>query len=70
MFSIPISSKLSKTNFITLFQPFPFGFVRIDFLLADDNFYIGEITHYPTAGFGKMTPTKFDFELGKYWKLK
>ena len=54
-----ISEKLSKD----------FDFVRIDLYFADDNIYCGEITHLPGIGLA-MTPTEFDFELGKYWKIK
>jgi len=47
-----------------------FDAVRIDFLVANDRYYIGEITHYPGAGYGKFLPTEFDYTLGSYWDMK
>jgi hypothetical protein len=47
-----------------------FDFVRIDFFICKDKIYFGEITHYPASGLVRFVPSEFDFEVGKYWKLK
>jgi hypothetical protein len=47
-----------------------FDFVRVDFYNLNGKIYIGELTHYPASGMGKFEPQSFDFELGKYWKIK
>jgi hypothetical protein len=47
-----------------------FDFVRVDFYNLNGKIYIGELTHYPASGRGKFEPQSFDFELGKYWKIK
>ena len=48
----------------------PFDFVRVDLYNINGKIYFGELTHYPASGTGKFEPQSFDFELGKYWKIK
>ena len=48
----------------------PFNFVRVDLYNINGKIYFGELTHYPVSGTGKFEPQSFDFELGKYWKIK
>lgn len=40
-------------------------FVRVDFYEVNDNVYFGEITFFPTAGFGGFDPKDYDAILGK-----
>lgn len=40
-------------------------FSRIDFYQIQDNVYFGEITFYPTSGFGGFNPENYDEILGK-----
>lgn len=40
-------------------------FSRIDFYQIQDNVYFGEITFYPTSGFGGFSPENYDEILGK-----
>jgi hypothetical protein len=47
-----------------------FDYIRVDFYNLNGKIYIGELTHYPASGRGKFEPQSFDFELGKYWKIK
>lgn len=47
-----------------------FTHARIDFYSVDGAIYFGEITHYPSSGLAKFKPEKFDFELGKQWRIK
>ena len=47
-----------------------FDFIRVDFYEVKNKLYFGELTHYPESGMGKFEPSSFDFELGKYWKIK
>ncbi|MEX2367141.1 MAG: ATP-grasp fold amidoligase family protein [Pseudohongiellaceae bacterium] len=44
-------------------------FIRVDFYVMGEQFYIGELTNYPVRGRGKFTPTQFDIDLGKNWLL-
>ena len=48
----------------------PFDYVRVDFYNIKGKIYLGELTHYPGSGTTKFEPQSFDFELGKYWKIK
>jgi len=47
-----------------------FDYVRVDFYNLNEKIYIGELTSYPGSGTTKFEPQSFDFELGKYWKIK
>lgn len=42
-------------------------FVRVDLYSTGDHIYFGEMTHYPTAGFGKFSPHSYDLLFGSYW---
>ncbi|MBL8038286.1 MAG: hypothetical protein JNN16_12370 [Nitrospira sp.] len=46
-----------------------FGFVRVDLYNLDGRIYFGELTFTPTAGNMKLTPDRWDLELGKKWDL-
>jgi hypothetical protein len=48
----------------------PFDYVRVDLYSINGKIYLGELTHYPTSGMALVKPLDFDFEVGKYWKLK
>lgn len=52
---ISIATKLSKN----------IPFVRIDLYYINDKVYFGEMTFFPSSGFGKFTPEKWDEKLGK-----
>ena len=41
-----------------------FPFVRVDFYNVGGKIYFGELTFYPSSGYGKFEPDKFDIELG------
>jgi hypothetical protein len=41
-----------------------FPFVRVDFYNVGGKIYFGELTFYPSSGYGKFTPDSFDLELG------
>jgi len=47
-----------------------FDYVRVDLYNLNGKIYFGELTHYPTSGMTKFETPSFDFELGKYWKIK
>ena len=57
---LEVAEKLSK----------PFDYVRVDLYNVSGKIYFGELTHYVASGTGKFEPGSFDFELGKYWKIK
>lgn len=42
-----------------------FPFVRVDLYNINGKIYFGELTFYPSSGYGKFHPDKFDFQLGK-----
>lgn len=44
-------------------------YIRVDFLVADDRAFVGELTVYPAAGFERFDPPSFDLELGTLWRL-
>lgn len=44
-------------------------FIRVDFYVLGDRFYVGEMTNYPVRGRGKFSPTQFDIDLGKKWQV-
>ena len=44
-----------------------FPFVRVDLYKVEGNIYFGELTFYPSSGYGKFHPDEFDFELGNYF---
>ncbi len=45
-----------------------FPHARVDFLLTDDSFYLGEITFYPAAG-NCIYPEDWDLRFGSFFKL-
>jgi hypothetical protein len=47
-----------------------FPFLRVDFYDVNDHLYIGELTLYPGAGFIKMEPMEFDYEMGEWLHLE
>lgn len=47
-----------------------FPFVRVDFYETDSNFFLGELTFYPGAGFEKFSPAEWDLKFGALLKLK
>lgn len=54
---------LDIVNYIAKF----FIFVRIDVYNTNNGPKIGELTFFSSSGHGKFTPTKYDFEFGKYF---
>lgn len=46
-----------------------FGFVRVDLYNLGGRIYFGELTFTPTAGEMKLTPDRWDLELGKKWEM-
>lgn len=46
-----------------------FAQVRVDFYNVDGVIYFGEMTFTNGRGFDSIVPEKFDYELGKLWKI-
>lgn len=46
-----------------------FPFVRVDLYLINKCIFFGELTFYPWSGYVQFIPDKFDYELGKKFKL-
>lgn len=42
-------------------------FVRIDFLVTDKNFYLGELTNFPGGGTEIFEPQDYDYILGSFF---
>jgi hypothetical protein len=41
-------------------------FIRVDFYEVDTKVYFGELTFYPSSGFGCFTDEKWDYKLGEW----
>lgn len=44
-----------------------FPFVRVDLYNVNGTVYFGELTFYPSSGYGTFHPGEFDFTLGSYF---
>ena len=44
-----------------------FPFVRVDLYNIDGKIVFGELTFYPSSGYGKFHPDEFDYTLGAYF---
>lgn len=44
-----------------------FPFVRVDLYNVKGKIYFGELTFYPSSGYGKFHPDEFDYQLGEYF---
>lgn len=70
------SSSLNKPIFFnemirtseTLAKEFPF--TRVDFYETDLNYYVGELTFYPGAGFEEFSPEEWDKKIGDLLNIK
>lgn len=51
----------------SLSQDFPF--VRVDLYNVNGKIYFGELTFYPSSGYGIFNPDSFDFKLGELFKI-
>lgn len=40
-------------------------FLRVDFYEVNDSIYFGELTFYPTSGFGGFEPKEWDYKFGE-----
>jgi hypothetical protein len=56
---INIARKLSKN----------ISFVRVDLYFIDCKIFFGEMTFYPSCGFGNFFPDSFDKTLGSFLQL-
>ena len=45
------------------------SFLRVDFYELEGKVYFGELTFFPTSGFGGFNPNEWDYKLGKMIKL-
>lgn len=44
-------------------------FIRVDFYSVSDKLYFGELTLYPTSGYGKFTPEEWNLKMGEWLVL-
>ncbi len=44
-------------------------FLRVDFYEIDNKLYFGELTFYPSSGFGEFVPNEWDEKIGSYLEL-
>jgi hypothetical protein len=67
----PISSLGNFTEMIEcarkLSEPFPFS--RIDLYNVDGKIYFGEITFYPSGGYGIISPQEWELRLGEWLNI-
>lgn len=61
----PINFEEMKQVAIQLSSDFPF--VRVDLYNVNGKVYFGELTFYPSSGYGKFHPDDFDKKLGSYF---
>ncbi len=47
----------------------PFVYLRVDFYVIEDHFYIGELTFHPNGGFERIVPEEWDRKLGDMIQL-
>lgn len=47
----------------------PFDYVRVDFLIAGDEFRLNELTLYRGSGLARIAPAGQDLALGRLWRL-
>ena len=47
-----------------------FNFMRVDLYDNNGKVYFGELTPYPSAGYGPFKPTSYDIDLGDEFKIK
>lgn len=64
---MPVNFEDMKTLAVKLSEDFPF--VRVDFYNVNGKIYFGELTFYPSSGYGKFHPDSFDLELGNQFTL-
>lgn len=57
-------------DIIKLAEPLAAGFdeIRVDFLLTDDRFYLGEMTVYDASGLARWGKKEDDFLVAQYWR--
>ncbi len=65
MHPIPQNFDVMKKYAAQLSADFPF--VRVDLYNVGGKIYFGELTFYPSSGYGKFHPDDYDFELGQYF---
>ena len=69
------SEKIIYSNNIKLMKDFSeqlssgIPFLRTDFYNINGNIYFGELTFYPSGGFGRFTNDKVDYQLGEWLQL-
>jgi hypothetical protein len=61
--------ELEKMLFIAKILANDFSFVRVDFYVANNKIYFGEMTFTPGGTFNKFTPSKYDRIFGDMWKI-
>lgn len=65
--STPESYIIARDLAEILAKPFPF--VRVDFYLMGSKIFFGELTFHPTSGFGRFSPSYYDYKYGSKLKL-
>ncbi|HHK9552564.1 ATP-grasp fold amidoligase family protein [Enterobacter sichuanensis] len=65
--SMPESFLIARDLAELLAKPFPF--VRVDFYLMGPKIFFGELTFHPTSGFGRFSPSYYDYKYGSKLKL-
>lgn len=63
--SQPMNFDEMKQVAMLLSKDFPF--VRVDLYNVNGKIIFGELTFYPSSGYGKFHPDEFDYQLGEYF---
>jgi len=69
-FTLPKPDKLDDMLHYAHLLSKPFPFVRVDFYIANDNIYFGEMTFTPSAGMDTSRLPETDIEMGNMLRLE
>ena len=64
---LPIPINFEKMRCVAAQLSVDFPFVRVDLYNVNGEIYFGELTFYPSSGYGTFHPSEFDFTLGNYF---
>ena len=65
--SIPMPQNFDDMKNYAALLSADFPFVRVDLYNVNGRIYFGELTFFPSSGYGKFHPDEFDFTLGSYF---
>lgn len=64
---LPIPQNFDEMKEVVTQLSEDFPFVRVDLYNIQGKIYFGELTFYPSSGYGKFHPDEFDYTLGNFF---